>query len=319
MFRNIGRMQERHRTRLPIDHPGILKVFVYEPRRPPKGCHGQLFLTGVIRATGDTIVTALLPSQRDLPPISTTPSPITDSACSHPYDRQHLTNNEYKKVMEVAKSNMRRKILLENAMPEAGTNAAMAEAALLAASQEFMSGVPINQLPQHKTCLKTLHTLTTTIWATFKMKARCKVPTHYDLNRPSDANAEVTHRLQCVLQLVENHAYLFVDETNSVHSLTPINHPAVSSVIVAALWESSLHKEIDLDDVNALDNLFLLGGAAMHSVLMEYLSGRHKTVDVSISLLSWAEYCHIQQHDLAVQNLPEAHNAFISSKNNLVE
>ncbi|KAG2038720.1 hypothetical protein BDR03DRAFT_981451 [Suillus americanus] len=95
MFRNIERMQERHREQeqahysgqLPIDLPGICKVSVYEPCCPPKGHRGQLFPTGVIRATGDTIVTAPLPSQRDLPPISTTPSPITDSARSHPYAR----------------------------------------------------------------------------------------------------------------------------------------------------------------------------------------------------------------------------------------
>ncbi|KAG2038721.1 hypothetical protein BDR03DRAFT_1009698 [Suillus americanus] len=139
-----------------------------------------------------------------------------------------------------------------------------------------------------------------TVWATFKMKAHYKVPTHYNLDHLSDANAKVTHRLQHVLQLVENHAYLFVDEMNSVRSLTPINHLGVSSVIVAALWESSLHEEIDLDDVNALDNLFLLGGAATHLVLMEYLSRRRKTVDFSVSSLSGAEYHHIQQHNLAV-------------------
>ncbi|KAG2034917.1 hypothetical protein BDR03DRAFT_1013083 [Suillus americanus] len=112
-----------------------------------------------------------------------------------------------------------------------------------------------------------------TVWTTFKTKAHHKVPTRYDISHPSDANAEVTHRLQCVLQLVENHAYLFVDEMNSVHSLTPINHPGVSSVIVAALWESSLHEEIDLDDVDALDNLFSLGGAATHSVLISDVQG----------------------------------------------
>jgi hypothetical protein len=111
--------------------------------------------------------------------------------------------------MEAAKSNMCLKILLENAMPETHINVAMAEAALSAASQVFMSGIPINQIPRHKTCLKTLCTLTTTIQTAFKTRAHRKVPTHYDLNHPSDANAEVTHRQQRVPPLVENHTYLF--------------------------------------------------------------------------------------------------------------
>ncbi|KAG2361755.1 hypothetical protein BDR07DRAFT_1485532 [Suillus spraguei] len=107
-FRNIMPMHERHREeeqacyagRLPIDLPGICKVFVYNPCRPPERHRGHLFPTGVIRATEDIMVTALLPSQRDLPLMSTPPSPITgpsvagasspanNSAHFHPYARQ---------------------------------------------------------------------------------------------------------------------------------------------------------------------------------------------------------------------------------------
>lgn len=164
------------------------------------------------------MVTAPLPSQRDLPPVSTPPSPITgpsvagasspanNSARSHPYARQRSTNEMFKRMMEAAKSNMRRQVLLQNAMPEGAANTAMAEAALSAASREYMPGEPI---PNYDTCLKTLRTLTTTIRTAFKTRARREVPTYYDLNRPSDANAEVAHRQQCVPTLVENHAYLF--------------------------------------------------------------------------------------------------------------
>lgn len=164
------------------------------------------------------MVTAPLPSQRDLPPVSTPPSPITgpsvagasspanNSARSHPYTRQRSTNEMFKRMMEAAKSNMRRQVLLQNAMPEGAANTAMAEAALSAASREYMPGEPI---PNYDTCLKTLRTLTTTIRTAFKTRARREVPTYYDLNRPSDANAEVAHRQQRVPTLVENHAYLF--------------------------------------------------------------------------------------------------------------
>ncbi|KAG2336154.1 hypothetical protein BDR05DRAFT_1006122 [Suillus weaverae] len=305
IFRNIGHMQDSDREwerahylgRLPIDLPRIRKVFVYDPRRPPKECRGQLFQTGVIKATGDITITAPLPSQRDLPPMHTTPLPIAASpvaaTSSHPYARQHSTNEELKRLMQAAKSNMRHKVLLENAMPETRINAAMAEAALLAASQDFMSGIAITQIPRYETCLKTLCTLTTTIW--------------------------VTHRQQRVPTLVENHAYLFADERYEQGSLSPVNHPGVFTVIIAAVWETTLHEELELDDVDSLDNLYSLGGVATHSVLMEHFSGRCQTVDFSASSTSGAEYRFIQQLNLDIRNDPAVYNDFISSKTDLVQ
>jgi hypothetical protein len=56
-------------------------------------------------------------SQRDLPPQRTTPLPIATTS-SHPYARQHSTDEELKRLMEAVKSNMHHKILLENAMPK---------------------------------------------------------------------------------------------------------------------------------------------------------------------------------------------------------
>ncbi|KAG1897124.1 uncharacterized protein F5891DRAFT_1192301 [Suillus fuscotomentosus] len=335
-FRNIGHMQEpqreeeqtRYLGRLPIDLPGIRKVFVYDPRRPPEGHRGQLFPTGVIRATGDITVTAPLPSRRELPPVSTPPSPITNlpvagsgpvansPARSHPYAPQRPTNEQFKKLMEAAKSNMRRKVLLENAMPETGVNTAMAEAALSAARQDFM---PDAEVPNYETCLKSLRTLTTTIRTAFKTRACREVPVHYDLNRPLDANAEIAHRKQRVPILVENHAYLFLHETNDPDSLAPVNHPGVHAVIVAAVWETGFHTELDIDDVDALDNLISLGGAATHSVLMEHLNGRRQTVEFSASSSSGAEYRFIQQHNLTIRNVPAVYHASISLKKDLVE
>ncbi|KAG1840970.1 hypothetical protein C8R48DRAFT_787798 [Suillus tomentosus] len=310
-FRNIGHMQEpqreEERTRylghLPIDLPGIWKVFVYDPRRPPEGHWGQLFPTGVIRATGDITVTAPLLSRRELPPVSTPPLPITNlpvagsgpvansPARSHPYAPQRPTNEQFKKLMEATKSNMRRKVLLENAMPETGVNTAMAEAALSAAREDFM---PDAEVPNYETF-------------------------HYDLNRPLDANTEIAHRKQRVPILVENHAYLFLHKTNDPDSLAPVNHPGVHAVIVAAVWETGFHTELDIDDVDALDNLISLGGTATHSVLMEHLNGRRQTVEFSASSSSGAEYRFIQQHNLAIRNVPAVYHASISLKKDLVE
>jgi hypothetical protein len=145
-------------------------------------------------------------------PITTSPvagpGPVANSSArSHPYAPQRSTNEQFKKMMDAAKFNMRRKVLLENAMPETGINTAMAEAALSTARQDFM---PDAEVPNYDTCLKTLRTLTTTIRTAFKTRARREVPVHYDLNRPLDADAEITHRQQRVPILVENHAYLFL-------------------------------------------------------------------------------------------------------------
>ncbi|KAG2335851.1 hypothetical protein BDR05DRAFT_953775 [Suillus weaverae] len=246
--------------RLPIDLPGICKVFVYDPHHPPEERRGQLFQMGVIKATGDITVTAPLPSQRDLPLMRTTPLPIAASPVaamsSHPYARQCSTNEELKRLMQAAKLNMRRKVLLENTMPKTRVNAAMAEAALSAASQDFMSGIAITQIPRYEMCLKTLCTLTTTIWAAFKTRLCGK---------------------------------------------------------------TTLHEELELDDVDSLDNLYSLGGAATHSVLMEHFSGRRQTVDFSASSTSGAEYCFIQQLNLDIRNDPAVYNDFVSSKTDLVQ
>ncbi|KAG1828796.1 hypothetical protein EV424DRAFT_1344544 [Suillus variegatus] len=284
-FRNIGCMQETQREeewtcylgRLPIDLPGIRKVFIYDPCHPPEGHWRQLFPTGVIRATGDITVTAPLLSRRELPLVSNPPSPITNLPVagprpvanspthSHPYAPQHLTNEQFKTMMEAVKSNMCRKVLLDNAMPKTGINTVMAEAALSTAHQDFM---PDAEVPNYETCLKTLRTLTTTIQTAFKTRAHHKVPVHYDLN---------------------------------------------------SVWETGFHTELDIDDLDALNNLISLGGAATHSVLMEHLSGRRQTVEFSASSSSGAEYHFIQQHNLAIHKVPAGYDASISLQKDLVE
>ncbi|KAG2361754.1 hypothetical protein BDR07DRAFT_1485531 [Suillus spraguei] len=183
-------------------------------------------------------------------------------------------------------------------MPDGDTSIAMAEEVLSAASKEFLPG---EQIPNYDICLKMLRTLTSTIRTAFKMRARREVPTHYNLNHPSDPNAEVTHRQQRVPTLVENHAYLFADERSKQDSLSPVNHPSVSAVILATVWETGFHAELDLDDVDSLDNLYALSGAATHSAIMEYRNGRRQTVEFSVSSSSGAEYSFIQEHNLTIR------------------
>jgi hypothetical protein len=85
---------------------------------------------------------------------------------------------------------------------------------------------------------------------------------------------------------------------NDPDLLSPVNHPGVHTIIIAAVWETSFHTGIDTDNMDALNNLISLGSAATHSILMEHLSGRHQTVEFSASSSSGAEYHFIQQHNL---------------------
>lgn len=101
--------------------------------------------------------------------------------------------------------------------------------------------------------------------------------------------------------------------------LSPVNHPGVFAVIIAAVWETALYKELEFDDVDSLDNLFSLGGVTTHSVLIEHFSGRCQTMDFSASSTSGAEYCFIQKLDLDIQNDLAVYNDFVSSKTNLVQ
>ncbi|KAG1889626.1 uncharacterized protein F5891DRAFT_987350 [Suillus fuscotomentosus] len=246
-----------------------------------------------------------------------TNSPVANSpACSHPYAPQCPTNKQFKKMMEAAKSNMCHKVLLENAMPKMGINMVMAEASLSAACQDFM---PDAEVPNYETCLKSLQTLTMTIWTTFKTRVYHKVPVHHDFNRPLDANVEIMHRKQCVPILVENHVYLFLHEMNDPDSLTPVNHPGVYTIIITAVWETGFHAELDIDNVDTLNNLISLSGTATHSVLMEHLSRRRQMVEFSASSSPGAEYCFIQQHNLTIHNVPAVYHTSISLQKDLVE
>ncbi|KAG2146448.1 uncharacterized protein EDB93DRAFT_1104427 [Suillus bovinus] len=135
----------------------------------------------------------------------------------------------------------------------------------------------------------------------------------------ANANTEIMHRKQRVPLLVENHVYLFLHEMNDPDLLSPVNHPGIHAVIIAAVWETGFHTELDMDNVDALDNLISLSSAATHSVLMEHLNRRHQMVEFSASLSSGAEYRLIQQHDLTICKVPAVHDTFISLKKDLVE
>jgi hypothetical protein len=82
--------------------------------------------------------------------------------------------------------------------------------------------------------------------------------------------------------------------------LSPVNYSGVFAIIIAAVWETALHEELELDDVDSLNNLFSLGGAATHLVFIEHFSRRCQIVDFLAFSTSSAEYCFIQQLNLDI-------------------
>lgn len=185
--------------------------------------------------------------------------------------------------------------------------------------QVFMFGIAITQISRYETYLKTLCTLTTTIRAAFKIRVHYEIPTHYVLNYPSDSNTEVTHRQQCMPLLVENHTYLFVvslfciasksspnqsaylqDEIYEQGSLSLVNHPGIFTIIITAVWETALYKELKLNDIDSLNNLFSLGSTTTHLVLMEHFRRKHQMVNFLALSTSSAEYRFIQQLNLDI-------------------
>lgn len=98
-----------------------------------------------------------------------------------------------------------------------------------------------------------------------------------------------------------------------------VNHPAVITTIIRTVWGGVLYEALDFDDVDKLDNLFSIGGAAVGSSLMEYEeSGVHKTVPFAPSSRSSAEYGAIQHHNEVVRRTPELYRASRTLRQSLV-
>ncbi|KAG2118342.1 hypothetical protein BD769DRAFT_1390681 [Suillus cothurnatus] len=328
IFKDTQQMQEHHEGRdrvwhshrTHLDFPGICRVFVYEATCPMEGRQGQLIPTGVIRATNKTTVLALVPSSQILPP-PLLPTMNTDTAdrtsqldhTRQPNLPQFLTTMDQTEVMKEAKQIMRRKVMLENVMPDTATNKAMARVALLEATKYLVPTTLLDTLAHiichYEVSVKTICTITTTVRTVFKREA-CNavlIPDHYGLSLLfSDVRSEANHRQDTVAPLLINQAYLFEDP--SIWS--PVNHPAVITTITCALWGSILHEALNFDNVNTLDNLFSIGGAAVGSSLMEYEdSGVQKTVQFAPSSQSSAEYGAIQLHNKVVHRTPDLHCA----------
>ncbi|KAG1808281.1 uncharacterized protein BJ212DRAFT_1303149 [Suillus subaureus] len=79
---------------------------------------------------------------------------------------------------------------------------------------------------------------------------------------------------------------------------SPVNHPAVITTIIRAVWGGILHEALNFDDINTLDNLVTLGGAAVGSSLMEYEEGVHKTVQFAPASRSAALLTRVNQSPL---------------------
>ncbi|KAG1880942.1 hypothetical protein F4604DRAFT_1679057 [Suillus subluteus] len=325
-FSSIERMRgerlERQRTRCSaqagINIPGIRRVFVYSPRRhPAETQRGQVIMTGVIRPTNEVSITVAVPSQRQLPPPASVPlvSPPTRDPGPVP---QELTDDNMKNVWKEAKVIMCRKVLYGNAMCVMERNVELAEEAFLEAMRHVVLDILLtaSQIPNRVKFCKKLTTIMTTVRGVFKKEARRVLPNHYSLTpEGSDAGSLSNHREAVVPPLLVNQTYLFRDST----IMSPVDHPAVIDTIYHSLWMSSqLYEVLNFNELDDFDDLFSIGGAAIHNTLLEFQEGIYKPVQFSPLSSSATEYRAIQTHNAIVRNTPALRSAALSIKQDMI-
>ncbi|KAG1906460.1 uncharacterized protein F5891DRAFT_1181870 [Suillus fuscotomentosus] len=321
-FRGLNQMRGEHLKRqwahcaaqVGTNVPGIRTVFVYNPRRhPAESQRGQLITTGVIRPTSEVSVTAPIPSRQQLlAPI--TPSSPQPNADPGPWQ---LKDKELKDVKKEAKRVMHRKVLLENVMPTMEHNTEMAEEAFLEVAGHVVSGVSLtaSQILDCAETWKQLSGITTTVRGVFKKEAQWLILNHYSLSLEArDTRSLTDHRETTVAPLLVNHRYLFKDPT----IMSPVNHPTVIETICNSLWTTHLHEALDFDELDKFDDLFSIGGAAVHNTLLEFQDGVYKSVQFSPASLSATEYKAIQTHNTIIRDMPTLHAASLSVKQNMI-
>ncbi|KAG1895947.1 uncharacterized protein F5891DRAFT_1193560 [Suillus fuscotomentosus] len=129
-----------------------------------------------------------------------------------------------------------------------------------------------------------------------------------------DTRSLTDHRETTVALLLINHRYLFKDPT----IMSPVNHPTVIETICNSLWTTHLHEALDFDELDKFDNLFSIGGTAVHNTLLEFQDGVYKSVQFSPASLSATEYKAIQTHNMIVRDTPTLHAASLSVKQNMI-
>ncbi|KAG2068862.1 hypothetical protein BDR04DRAFT_1206457 [Suillus decipiens] len=128
------------------------------------------------------------------------------------------------------------------------------------------------QVMHQKSCKK-LSGIMTTICSVFKKEAQHVVPHCYSLNlETGDMRSLTNYRKDTVALLLINYTYLFKDPT----IMSPVNHPGVIEMIYNALWNTHLHEALSFNDLNDLDDLFLIGSIAVHNSLLEFQEGIYK-------------------------------------------
>ncbi|KAG0705129.1 hypothetical protein DFH29DRAFT_873364 [Suillus ampliporus] len=252
-------------------------------------------MTGVIRPTTEVSVMAPIPSQWQLLPPFCPASPILPS--SHDDPAPHLTAKEAKEVMKEAKKVMCRMVLLRSVMSTTEQNTQVAEQAFLEATGCVVLAVPALQIPDRVEFCKKLLTITTTVRGVFKKEAWHVLPNHYSFTLEArDLRSLTDYREAIVALLLINHAYLFKDSM----IVSPVGHPAVIETIYHALWTTTLHEALDFDELDNLDNLFSIGGAAVHNTLLKFEGGIYKSVAFSPASSSAVEYKAIQSHNTMI-------------------
>ncbi|KAG1889893.1 hypothetical protein F4604DRAFT_1673422 [Suillus subluteus] len=213
-------------------------------------------------------------------------SPATLSspqADTHPTP-QHLMDKEVKKVMKEAKRDDAPKGPLQEC-----------------------------DIPDHIESCKTLSTIMTTMHGVFKKEAQHVLLNHYSLTLEAGDTRSLTNDRETVIALLlVDHAYLFIQRSCPLSTTLPLLR---QSTILSGLPRFMTH---DFDELNNLDDLFSIGGAAVHNTLLEFQEGVYSPVHFLPASSSATEYKVIQTHNAIIHSTPALHSALQSIKKDMI-
>ncbi|KAG2348096.1 hypothetical protein BDR05DRAFT_945029 [Suillus weaverae] len=200
-------------------------------------------------------------------------------------------------------------------MKETKQNNEIAEEAFLEVVARIVPALTASQIPDHDESCKKLSIITTTVCGVFKKEVRRVLLNHYSLTlEAGDTRSLTDHREAVIAPLLVDHGYLFKDSM----IMSPVNHPAVIDTIYHSVWSTLLHEALDFDELDDLDDLFSIGGAAVHNTLLEFQEGMYKLVQFLPTSSSGREYKVIQAHNTIVCNTPALYSTSCLIKKDMI-
>ncbi|KAG1862926.1 hypothetical protein C8R48DRAFT_773663 [Suillus tomentosus] len=295
----------------PYPLPGLRKVSVFGPCRIDEGYRGQWQNTGVIYNVAPKHPTARDLPRMTLPPLDITvpgpqqptpahPLPTQSRDATHPRNdsgssgpqqptlphshpiQSHNDTGSSDAVPPPAARAYARACRPDNGVPTNEENIAMARAAL---SDTIATHVTIPPgryyLPDEDKFIISLTKITNTL-----RTARTVVLFAYDLELDIwDTSCEITHKQNIVPMLTTHSQCLFKMQEMMIggvlKNVPVLEHTALIHVVMDILWVNGFYKDLDLQDLQALDGVIALTGAAICSAIQEYEMGVWKRINFS--------------------------------------